>query len=74
MPGEIEWEQYFPGLLAALWRVTSPASLKYNCIAWTAGDSSRWWWPNPADVGYSPDQVPMQETIASFFSLFQFLV
>ena len=73
MPGEFELEQYFPGLLEAPWRVTSATSLKYNCIAWAAGDSTRWWWPHPEDVGYWPDQVPMQETIESFFSLFQFL-
>lgn len=73
MPGEFELEQYFPGLLEAPCRVTSPTSLKYNCIAWAAGDSTRWWWPRPEDVGYWPDQVPMQETIESFCSLFQFL-
>ena len=73
MPGEIELEQYFPGLLEAPWRVTSPASAKYNCIAWAAGDSTRWWWPSPTEVGYWPDQVPRQETIQSFFALFLFL-
>ena len=71
--GEFELEQYFPGLLEAPWRVTSPASAKYNCIAWAAGDSTRWWWPSPTEVGYWPNQVPRQETVQSFFVLFQLL-
>jgi hypothetical protein len=43
----------FPRLTADNHRVTSPASSDYNCIAWSAGDTERWWepgvyWPVPA--------------------------
>jgi hypothetical protein len=32
---------------------TSPSTYTYNCIAWAAGDDTRWWWP---DVdSYWPD-------------------
>ena len=26
--------------------ITSPPTPRYNCIAWAAGDSTRWWWPS----------------------------
>src|SRR5260370_38482506 len=34
-----------PNLTTKNHRVTSPASLDYNCIAWSAGDTERWWQP-----------------------------
>ena len=43
----------FPGLRTSLFRVTSPADAKYNCIAWAANDPSKWWWP----AGKAPDVV-----------------
>src|SRR5688500_4128684 len=73
MPGESELTQYFPGLLESPWRITSPANPTYNCIAWALGDSAQWWWPSPGDMGYWPDQVPREETIAGFFAVFEFL-
>ena len=46
-------EQSFPGLAATGYQVTSEATETYNCIAYAAGDDSRWWdywsgsyWPN----------------------------
>lgn len=49
----------FPRLTPDNHRVTSPATAAYNCIAWTAGDTRRWWepgvyWPvatDPNDYG-----------------------
>lgn len=35
----------FPRLTAANHRTTSPATPDYNCIAWSAGDTKRWWQP-----------------------------
>jgi hypothetical protein len=42
----------FPRLTPHNHRVTSPASPDYNCVAWAAGDTGRWWqpgvfWPVP---------------------------
>jgi hypothetical protein len=42
----------FPRLTPVNHRVTSPPDLEYNCIAWAAGDTTRWWqpgiyWPVP---------------------------
>jgi hypothetical protein len=35
----------FPRLTQGNHRITSPASFEYNCIAWSAGDTDRWWQP-----------------------------
>lgn len=45
--------QAFPHLTPQNHRPTSPASIDYNCIAWSAGDTEHWWqpgvyWPIPA--------------------------
>ena len=43
----------FPRLTEQNHRLTSPAAIDYNCIAWSAGDVEHWWqpgvfWPLPA--------------------------
>jgi hypothetical protein len=35
----------FPRLDASNYRITSPATPDYNCIAWSAGDTEHWWQP-----------------------------
>ena len=35
----------FPRLTAANHEITSAPDVGYNCIAWAAGDSTRWWQP-----------------------------
>lgn len=45
--------QGFPRLKGTQFEVTSPETRDYNCIAWAAGDNSRWWWPGvPPLSGY----------------------
>lgn len=51
----------FPRLTPDNHRVTSPPTTDYNCIAWAAGDTDRWWepgvhWPVAA-TGYGPDAL-----------------
>jgi len=51
----------FPRLTPDNHRVTSPPTTDYNCIAWAADDTERWWepgvyWPIPA-TGYGPDAL-----------------
>jgi hypothetical protein len=48
-----ELEAAFPGLAADGYIVASPKTHAYNCVAWAAGDASRWWqpgiyWPSSA--------------------------
>ena len=63
----------FPGLSSTSFRVTSPATRDYNCIAWAANETARWWWPDP-DVenaaAYWPDSVEREETIEAFMAAF----
>lgn len=49
--------QAFPRLTAENHRTTSPASIDYNCIAWSAGDAEHWWQPGV----YWPIPAPPQE-------------
>lgn len=50
----------------------SPKSIFYNCIAFAAGDTARFWWPNLKD-GYWPKGIPARETVNAFLKLFQSL-
>jgi len=35
----------FPRLTETNHRLTSPSDVTYNCVAWSAGDTDRWWQP-----------------------------
>lgn len=41
---------------------TSPSDPFYNCIAWAAGDTNNWWWPND----YWPNEVPREDSLDAF--------
>jgi hypothetical protein len=58
-----EWEGAFPRLLPESYRVTSPPSNRYNCIAWAAGDLLNWWWPVSDSRFYWPPGVTRTETL-----------
>ena len=49
---------------------TSSESPKYNCIAWAAGDDSRWWWPDSQNLYFWPQNSPRQETVDAFVAVF----
>lgn len=72
---ETELEGLFPGLREDGYRIQSPAEPRYNCIAWAAGDSTRWWWPMRSRVPgcYWPANVPAEETLDSFAQAFAVL-
>lgn len=66
-------EALFPGLQNSDYRVTSPASRIYNCIAWAAGDTARWWWPDPDaenDARYWPPGVALEESLDAIAAAF----
>lgn len=62
----------FPGLRVDGYRVTSSATPGYNCIAWAAGRSDRWWWPNSADA-FWPAEAPNVQTVGAFEAAFRLL-
>jgi len=70
MVGRIE--VIFPGLRTASYRVTSPATRDYNCIAWVAGDTAHWWWPDPdSDAAvFWPPRIGLEETLDAFAAAF----
>src|SRR5438132_3377525 len=66
-------ESIFPGLGSSEFRVSSPATRDYNCIAWAAGDTAHWWWPDldpDDDAIFWPPSVPMEETLDAFVAAF----
>jgi len=57
----------FPNLRFNYFQITSPATIQYNCIAWAAGKSDKWWWP----VGYYwPGQVSRDASPKAFADAF----
>jgi hypothetical protein len=70
-------EQAFPLLAAAGYEKTSehtgqpPKDGAYNCIAWAAHDSKRWWWPN--SYNYWIPWIQREEQISCFVKTFRWL-
>ncbi len=62
-------ETLFPGLCGTEYLITSPSDSGYNCIAWAAGDQSRWWWPDA--TSYWPFDEYRWETIACLLETFR---
>lgn len=50
--------------------IASPPSVLYNCIAWAADDTTRWWWPGPEEISYWPPNVSRIETLEAFVEAF----
>jgi len=63
-------EAEIPGLSHGNYRVSSPATGRYNCIAFAADDTMRWWWPDAEGDGYWPIGVAREETIEAFVQAF----
>lgn len=59
----------FPQLGIELHQVTSPATDEYNCVAWAASDTEKWWWPS--EDGFWPAGLPLLETVENFTRAFQ---
>ncbi len=70
-PSDIE--DCFPDLTQSGYGVTSPATPRYNCIAWAAGDTRKWWWPDPSPFAYWPANIPRENTLQRFVEAFQTL-
>jgi hypothetical protein len=60
--------QALPQLTADNYRITSPATWEYNCMAWAVGATDAWWWPAPGR--YWPLHAPCEETVAAFLAVF----
>lgn len=61
----------FPRLRAGTFAVTSPRDTLYNCTAWAAGDTARWWWPlGQQPETFWPADAPRAVTLAAFQHVF----
>jgi hypothetical protein len=60
-----------PRLTPDNYRISSPATWDYNCVAWAAGTTDSWWWPVPGR--YWPEEIPREETNSAFVALFALL-
>ena len=70
MPGSWTANEFL-GLTDSSSQITSPATRRYNCIAWAAKDDRRWWWPDPFEIGYWPIPVNNRSvTLAGFVEAF----
>jgi len=63
-------EVVFPSLTSSNYRITSPATPAYNCIAWAIGADDRWWWPDNQYNAYWPEGVPREETLEAFIQAY----
>jgi hypothetical protein len=63
-------KEAFPALETEGYQETSPASWKYNCIAWAAGRQTEWWWPYQHPVYYWPEGQPREVSLDAFVRAF----
>src|ERR1051326_2227811 len=63
-------ERLFPALTEGGFDITSPPDRRYNCIAWAAGDVTRWWWPAESPFAYWPAGMDREESLTSFIRAF----
>lgn len=61
-------QEVFPQI-SERFEVTSPPTGEYNCIAWAAEDTERWWWPTNPDR-YWPETVERRELLDAFIGAF----
>jgi len=64
-------EALFPNLAAEDYRLSSPATPRYNCIAWAAEDEERFWWPAPLGPYFWPPGVAREATLVAFIEVFR---
>ena len=69
----IELRPGFPQLTAENSRLTSPEDEDYNCIAWAAENSDRWWWPDPQHQSFWPPAAPRVESLDAFLQAYGIL-
>ena len=63
-----EVKRSFPLLSYGGSQLTSAVDPRYNCIAWAAGEKTRFWWPNGP---YWPGGIPKDSSVSSFIQAYQ---
>jgi hypothetical protein len=57
-----------PNLTVDNYRITSPTTWDYNCLAWAVGVTDAWWWPVPGR--FWPPGIPREETLDAVVAAF----
>ncbi|MBO0348053.1 hypothetical protein J0895_02830 [Phormidium pseudopriestleyi FRX01] len=66
-------EADYPNLLQSGYRLTSPDTIDYNCMAWALEDKSKWWWPDEMEQQYWPPNIKREESLKAFIQVFESL-
>jgi hypothetical protein len=69
MPASLE--DKLKNLKGTQYSITSPRTRFYNCVAFAASETRRWWWPTV--FSYWPENVPREETLQAFILAFRTL-
>jgi len=64
-------EADFPNIRASGYQITSPETSDYNCFAWAAHDTSRWWSPVPVAGYHWPEGLSRNTQLATFRELYR---
>jgi hypothetical protein len=70
---QTKYGKKFPGMRSSDYSITSPATPEYNCIAWAAGNTEAWWWPDRNSLYYWPPEIPRTETLQAFIQAYELL-
>ena len=69
-PFEMNLKDLFPNLTDDNHLITSPKTIDYNCIAWAAGNTQRWWQPGAFwPIESTRDDYGIGELVLAFKSL-----
>lgn len=66
-------EQTFPNLSPTGYRVTSPRTRDYNCVAWAAGRNTENWDHSQTTFAYWPRRVSRDGSVESLVAVFRTL-
>lgn len=69
MSANEELKHLFPNLKVSGYKITSPATINYNCVGWAAGKTDFWWLSDEPDC-YWPTNAPLSETVEAFAQAF----
>jgi hypothetical protein len=64
-------EKTFPYLASGDYKITSPPTCIYNCIAWAANNDTMWWWPDPQDIYFWPTGILREVSLRAFILAFE---
>ena len=64
-----EKEAQFPNLRRGEYRITSPETTDYNCIAHAADKADNWWWPVGTGAYWPTDTA--EETLEAFVQAYR---